>query len=138
MTAQASAAPVKTNGVDVDYVMGVIDQVKGNADIADFQFRASNQWIDGGHNRSTVKEFYGACQEDHTRTKPFVMEADEPALLASGDKAPNPVEFVLHGLATSCKRVADVIVKPVQMEPVQIQPVQIQPIIDNQSVQTNQ
>lgn len=101
MTAQTATnpAPTKTNGVDVDYVMGVIDQVKGNSDIAKFQFRARNSWIDGGHNRSTVKEFHGACQEDHTRTEPFVLEADEPPILASNDKAPNPVEFVLHGLA---------------------------------------
>ena len=99
MTAQTATTPIKTNGVDVDYVMGVIDQIKGDADIAQFQFRASNKWIDGGHNRSTVKEFYGACKEDDTRTEPFVMEADEPAILASNDKAPNPVEFVLHGLA---------------------------------------
>jgi uncharacterized OsmC-like protein len=79
--------------------MDVIDQVKGNSDIAKFQFRAANQWIDGGHNRSTVKGFYGACQEDQSRTEAFVMEADEPAILGSNDKAPNPVEFVLHGLA---------------------------------------
>ena len=100
MTTQAATMTTKTNGVDVDYVMAVIDQVKDNAEIANFQFRASNQWIDGGHNRSTVKEFYGACQEDTTRTKAFVMEADEPPILASNDKAPNPVEFVLHGLAS--------------------------------------
>lgn len=102
MTTQAATEQSATivNGVDVDYVMGVIDQVKGNADIAKFQFRATNQWIDGGHNRSTVKEFYGACQENDTRTDAFIMEADEPPVLGSGDKAPNPVEFVLHGLAS--------------------------------------
>ncbi len=102
MTAQTATTPtpIKTNGVDVDYIMGVIDQIKGNADIAIFQFRARNQWIDGGHNRSRVKEFYGACKEDDSRTEPFTLEADEPAILASNDKAPNPVEFVLHGLAS--------------------------------------
>lgn len=105
MNAQAeikadTATADTTNGVDVNYVMGVIDQVKDNAEVANFQFRASNQWIDGGHNRSTVKEFYGACKEDDTRTKSFVMEADEPPILASKDAAPNPVEFVLHGLAS--------------------------------------
>lgn len=102
MTAQAATAtaPSTTNGVDVEYVIGVIDQVKGNAEIANFQFRASNQWIDGGHNRSTIKEFYGACQEDASRTDAFILEADEPPVLASNDKAPNPVEFVLHGLAS--------------------------------------
>ena len=102
MTTQTATKPTATtvNGVNVDYVMGVIDQVKGNADIAQFQFRAANQWIDGGHNRSTIKEFYGACQEDDTRTEAFVMEADEPPVLGSNDQAPNPVEFVLHGLAS--------------------------------------
>lgn len=102
MTTQTATEQSTTivNGVDVDYVMGVIEQVKGNAEIAKFQFRAANSWVDGGYNRTTVKEFYGACQEDNTRSRPFVMEADEPPVLGSGDKAPNPVEFVLHGLAS--------------------------------------
>lgn len=101
MTTQTATEQTTTviNGVDVDYVTGVIEQVKGNADIAKFQFRADNSWVGGGYNRSTVKEFYGACQEDDTRSQPFIMEADEPPVLGSGDKAPNPVEFVLHGLA---------------------------------------
>ena len=99
MTAQTATTPtpIKTNGVDVDYVMGVIDRIKGNADIANFQFRARNPWIDGGHNRSRVKEFYGACKEDDTRTEPFTLEADEPAILASNDKAPNPVSLSCTG-----------------------------------------
>lgn len=47
------------------------------------------QWINGGRNRSTIKSFYGAGQEDHGRTKPFVLDAD----------AANPAEYVLHALA---------------------------------------
>jgi len=39
------------------------------------------EWIDGGRNRSTIKSFYGAGQEDHGRTKPFVLDADEPSVL---------------------------------------------------------
>jgi hypothetical protein len=31
-----------------------------------FKFRARNQWIGGGHNRTTIEEFYGAGQEDTT------------------------------------------------------------------------
>src|SRR5215218_1604158 len=56
------------NGVDVDRLFGTIDHVNANPTLARFQFRARNQWIDGGHNRSTIKGFYGAGQEDTTRT----------------------------------------------------------------------
>ena len=37
--------------------------------------------------------------EDETRTEPFVLDADEPPVLLGQDAAPNPVEFILHGLA---------------------------------------
>ena len=69
------------NGVNVTQLFDTIDAVKGNPEIAKFQFRATNQWIKGGHNRTTIKEFYGACQEDTTRTEPFVLDADEPPVL---------------------------------------------------------
>ena len=64
----------------------------------EFQFRASNTWLGGGLNRSTIDGFYGACQEQ-TRPKPFSFSADEPPVLIGGDRAANPVEFVLHALA---------------------------------------
>jgi uncharacterized OsmC-like protein len=53
----------------------------------------------GGHNRSEIKEFYGACEEDSTRTEPFVLDADEPPVLLGEDRGANPVEYVLHALA---------------------------------------
>ena len=37
---------------------------KGQPEIAAFQFRASNEWVSGTHNRSTIQGFYGAGQED--------------------------------------------------------------------------
>ena len=87
------------NGVDVERLFGTIEAVKENPEIAKFVFRSSNTWMGGGHNRSTIKGFYGACQEDATRTEPFVLDADEPPVLLGEDKGPNPVEFVLHALA---------------------------------------
>lgn len=87
------------NGVNVTKLLDTIGAVKGNPEIAKFQFRATNQWIKGGHNRTTIKEFYGACQEDTTRTEPFVLDADEPPILLGEDLGPNPVEYVLKALA---------------------------------------
>jgi uncharacterized OsmC-like protein len=87
------------NGVDVDRLSGTIDHISTDPTLARFQFRARNQWIDGGHSRTTIKEFYGAGQEDTSRTEPFVVDADEPPVLLGHNQAPNTVEYVLHALA---------------------------------------
>jgi uncharacterized OsmC-like protein len=87
------------NGVDVGRMGETMEAVRRTPSLATFRFRAANQWIDGGHNRSTIKGFYGAGQEDTTRTKPFELDADEPPVLLGKDQGANPVEFVLHALA---------------------------------------
>lgn len=89
------------NGVDVDQVMNVIGEIEADPGYAKFQFRASNQWISGGHSRSRVKEFFAGNAEDRTRSKPFELDADEPRIAAGQDSAPNSMEYVLHAL-TSC------------------------------------
>ena len=86
------------NGVNVDELFGTIDAVKKAPVIAKFKFRAENEWIDGGHNRTTLKNFYGT-QQDHEHKKPFVLDADEPPLLLGKDIGPNPVEYALTALA---------------------------------------
>jgi uncharacterized OsmC-like protein len=87
------------NGVDVDRLVGTIDHVSADPALGQFQFRARNRWIDGGHNRTTIKEFYGAGQEDASRTEPFVLDADEPPVLLGGNQAPTAPEYLLHALA---------------------------------------
>ena len=89
--------PVR-NGVDTAALFATIDAVKGNTDIAKFQFRASNKWVSGTHNESTIHGFYGAMQEmEHQQ--PHVFGADHPAVLVGTDNAPTPVEYLLHALA---------------------------------------
>src|SRR5262245_52768518 len=89
----------RVNGVDVDRLVGTIDHISAEPALARFQFRARNQWIDGGHNRTTIKGFYGAGQEDTSRAQPFVVDADEPPVLLGENQAPNAGEYVLHALA---------------------------------------
>ena len=91
--------PIVRNGVNVTGVFEVIDAVKSDPELAQFKFRASNTWIDGGHNRSTIKSFYGCKMEDSSRDTPFVLDADEPPVLLGQDTGANPVEYVLHALA---------------------------------------
>lgn len=94
-----TTARIARNGVDVPTLFATLDAVKASPQIADFQFRASNTWVSGTHNRSTIQGFYGAGQEDTSRTVPFVYDADHPAVLVGTGKAPTPVEFLLHAIA---------------------------------------
>ena len=50
------------NGVDVTSLMQTMDAVKADPTVAKFRFRLQNEWLEGGHNRSTVDGFYGAGQ----------------------------------------------------------------------------
>lgn len=88
------------NGVDVTKLVGTIEAIKANPDLARFQFRASTEWISGGHSRTTIDGFYGAGVEDTSRTTPFVLEGDEPPVLLGTNAGPNAVETVLHALAS--------------------------------------
>lgn len=87
------------NGINIEQLESTIKAIDDKSDIAKFRFRASNKWVNGGHNRSTVKDFYGAGQEDTSRTKPFVFDADEPPVLLGENNGANPVEYVLTGLS---------------------------------------
>ena len=87
------------NGVDLDRLSGTIDAVTAEPALARFQFRARNHWIGGGYSRTTIKDFYGAGQEDATRTQPFTVDTDEPPVLLGENRAPSTVEYVLHALA---------------------------------------
>ncbi len=95
----ARVASKIVNGVTVDDLFMTIDAIKATPAIAKFKFRIRNQWLDGSQNKSTVNTFYGADQ-NLSRSKPFVLEADEPPVLLGKDTAANPVEHLLHALAS--------------------------------------
>jgi uncharacterized OsmC-like protein len=90
----------RINGVNVDQLMDTVNTIQKKPELARFQFRAHNEWISGGHSRTTIQDFYGADQEDSSRSQPFILEGDEPPVLLGGNAAPNAVETVLHGLAS--------------------------------------
>lgn len=54
-----------TNGVDVDRIMSMIDEIESDPRYAQFQFRATNQWINGGLNRSRIKDFFCRQRRGH-------------------------------------------------------------------------
>jgi uncharacterized OsmC-like protein len=99
MKTATSRKETVVNGVNVDELFKTVDAVKKTAAIAKFRFRADNTWINGGHNRTSIRNFYGAGAEDTSRKTPFVLDADEPKVLLGTDRGPNPVEYVLTALA---------------------------------------
>jgi uncharacterized OsmC-like protein len=89
----------RTNGLDMEALAGTVEAVKQNPSLGAFEFRATNQWINGGENRSRIKEFYGAGSEDESRTDAFEFTNGEPPVLLGANEGANPVEFLLHALA---------------------------------------
>ncbi len=89
----------RTHRLDMEALVGTVEAVKQDPSLASFEFRATNQWINGGENRSRIKEFYGAGSEDESRTTAFEFTNGEPPVLLGANEGANPVEFLLHALA---------------------------------------
>jgi uncharacterized OsmC-like protein len=96
---QATQVPQTVNGLDTTRMVETVEAIRETPSLGRFEFRARNRWIDGGVNRSTIKDFYGAGQEDTSRAAPFVFTNGEPPVLLGGNEGANPVEFLLHALA---------------------------------------
>jgi len=90
----------KLNGFDLEAIDNTVSALKNNPKIAEFKFRVKNKWNSGVKNTSTIQGFYGACQEDTTREKPFIYDTDMPYVLNGTNTAPNPPEYLLHSLAS--------------------------------------
>jgi uncharacterized OsmC-like protein len=93
-----TSAPMR-NGIDTAQVYGTMDALRDQPELARFEFRATNTWINGPHSRTTIQGFWGAGQEDGSREEPFQVDASEPPVLFGNNEAPNPAEYVLHALA---------------------------------------
>lgn len=86
------------NGVKLDELSATMDAMTETPAMGETQVRITNKWIKGGHNHTVINDFY-AAQEERVHSKTFELDADEPELLLGGDVAPNPVEYLLKGLA---------------------------------------
>jgi uncharacterized OsmC-like protein len=96
---QVAEQASEMNGLDVQAAMDTIGAIKADPNLARFQFRARNTWVNGGENRSTIRGFYGAGREDDSRTTAFEFTNGEPPVLLGNNEGANPVEFLLHALA---------------------------------------
>lgn len=87
------------NGLHVEQMVQTVDAIQQDPTLARFEFRNRNRWETGGVNHSTIQDFYGAGQEDQSRSEPFRFTNGEPPVLLGDNEGANPVEFLLHALA---------------------------------------
>ena len=105
------------NGINMDVLKATVSAIQADPVLGQSRFRVTNRWIGGNHNCTTVTGFYGAKQE-LAHKQPFELHADEPPILAGSDEGANPVEHLLHALAScvTTSMVAHAAVKGIRIE----------------------
>lgn len=86
------------NGLDVQALLGTIDAIKAEPNLARFTFRASTAWDEGMHSTARIGSFLHAGAEDESRTAGFTIEGDEPPVLLGHDRGANALELLLAAL----------------------------------------
>jgi uncharacterized OsmC-like protein len=86
------------NGVNVEALLGAREALAQAPEAAQFEWRATCDWINGTHSKSMVESYHGLGGEQMHRTR-FSYDSDHPETFASEDNGATPVEYVLVGLA---------------------------------------
>ena len=94
-----TASPAVDNGVNIDALRGARQALTDAPQAAQFQWRATCEWVSGTHSRSTITDFFGLGQ-NHTHRTAHTIEADHPEVFASEDNGATPPEIVLAALAS--------------------------------------
>jgi uncharacterized OsmC-like protein len=108
------------NGIEVDILQNTVNAIQEEAELGKCRFHVTNKWHGANQNCTTVSSFYGAKQET-AHKQSFELYADEPAILAGQDRAANPVEHLLHALAScvTTSLVAHAAVRGIHLEEVE-------------------
>jgi len=99
MFQDVNGAAKADNGVNVEALLGARTALTEAPEAARFKWRATCNWMNGTHSRSSVEEYFGLGADQRHRTQ-FTFEADHPELFAAEDNGATPVEFVLVGLGS--------------------------------------
>src|SRR3954449_13544246 len=77
-------APALDNGVNIEAIRGARQALTDAPEAAQFEWRASCEWVNGTHSRSVITDYSGLGQH-HAHRQPFSIEADHPEVFASED-----------------------------------------------------
>jgi uncharacterized OsmC-like protein len=92
-------APTVDNGVNIEALRGARQALTDAPEAAQFQWRATCEWVNGTHSRSAITDFSGLGAQ-HAHRQEFAIEADHPQVFASEDNGATPPEIVLAALAS--------------------------------------
>lgn len=86
------------NGINIEALLGAREALGQAPEAAGFKWRATSEWVNGTHSRTTIDGFFGLGEEQkHREVSRF--DSDHPEIFASEDNGPTPVEYVLVSLA---------------------------------------
>jgi uncharacterized OsmC-like protein len=86
------------NGVNVAALLGAREALAKTPAAAQFTWKATSEWMNGTHSRSSVHRYQGLGAEQQHKNE-FTFDMDHPEIFASADHGATPVEYVLVGLA---------------------------------------
>ncbi|MET0509572.1 MAG: OsmC family protein [Burkholderiaceae bacterium] len=86
------------NGVNIEALLGARTALSEAPEAARFKWRATSEWLNGTHSRSSIDGFFGLGGEQRHRQS-YQFDTDHPEIFASEDNGPTPVEYILVGLA---------------------------------------
>jgi uncharacterized OsmC-like protein len=94
----ATKAETIDNGVNSAALIDARGALTESPEGAEFQWRASCDWVHGTHCASAVEGFFGLGEEHKHRSR-FVFDSDHPDVFASEDQGATPAAYLLVGLA---------------------------------------
>jgi uncharacterized OsmC-like protein len=87
------------NGVDVQKLTALIDEVKREPWKGNFTFSVKSEWKGGFRSQHTVSD-YVVGDEPRTHVKGHSVQTDEPTALLGADSGISPTEMILSALAS--------------------------------------
>ncbi len=99
----------KINGLDVEYLKGIVSTVKRNPELGKTLWRARAQWKGGFREEVKIRE--------------FTVKMDEPKDLGGTNTAPNMVEYVLgaFGACLIVGYVMNAAVRGIELDKVEVE-----------------
>ena len=76
------------NGVDSQQLYGTLDLLRPQPELATFQFRATNEWLGGAHNRSSIAGSTPRAGRTPPAPSRSSVDAGEPPILLGANEGP--------------------------------------------------
>jgi uncharacterized OsmC-like protein len=113
-------APHRTNGLNLDALGAVVEEINRDPSKALVAFRVTTDWKGQTRSKSSVESYVIGGQEI---LRSFTIEADEPDELLGSNSAPNPQELLMSAV-NACMMVgyvAQAAVRGVRLQSCQIE-----------------